>query len=631
MLNFLQRIGKSLMLPIAVLPAASLLLRLGQEDLLDIPFMAQAGDAIFANLALLFALGIAVGLSKDGSGAAALAGVVGYFVLTKGTAAIDKDIDMAVLGGIISGITAGLLYNRFSDIKLPEWLGFFAGKRFVPIITSVVMLVLAGIFGVVWPPIQELINNVGNWITGAGAVGAGVYGLLNRLLIPVGLHHVLNSLVWFVFGEYNGATGDINRFFAGDPTAGPFMTGFFPVMMFGLPAAALAMIAAAKKEKRKAVTGMLAGLALTSFLTGITEPIEFLFMFIAPLLYVIHAILTGISMAVAVMLGIHHGFGFSAGAIDYFLNFGIAQKPLLLAGIGIIYAIIYFVIFYTLIKALNIQTPGREEDEEIEETVDADSTTGDKYVDMASYFIKDLGGKENLTTIDNCATRLRLQIADTSKINESNLKRHGARGLMKLGKTNVQVIVGTDVEFVADAMKQLVKSGAATINISKENEQERSEVETVDTAQLEFVLPFEGTVKPLSEVEDEVFSSKMMGDGFAIEPVSNTLVSPIEGEVMSIFPTKHAIGLKANNGLEILIHVGIDTVKLNGEGFKALVQEGQHITKETPLLEIDLEYVKKHAPSITTPIIFTNLSEGKEIKLNKSGYQKQGTPEVIKF
>ncbi|WP_019390518.1 N-acetylglucosamine-specific PTS transporter subunit IIBC [Priestia filamentosa] len=631
MLNFLQRIGKSLMLPIAVLPAASLLLRLGQEDLLDIPFMAQAGDAIFANLALLFALGIAVGLSKDGSGAAALAGVVGYFVLTKGTAAIDKDIDMAVLGGIISGITAGLLYNRFSDIKLPEWLGFFAGKRFVPIITSVVMLVLAGIFGVVWPPIQELINNVGNWITGAGAVGAGVYGLLNRLLIPVGLHHVLNSLVWFVFGEYNGATGDINRFFAGDPTAGPFMTGFFPVMMFGLPAAALAMIAAAKKEKRKAVTGMLAGLALTSFLTGITEPIEFLFMFIAPLLYVIHAILTGISMAVAVMLGIHHGFGFSAGAIDYFLNFGIAQKPLLLAGIGIIYAIIYFVIFYTLIKALNIQTPGREEDEEIEETVDADSTTGDKYVDMASYFIKDLGGKENLTTIDNCATRLRLQVADTSKINESNLKRHGARGLMKLGKTNVQVIVGTDVEFVADAMKQLVKSGAATINISKENEQERSEVETVDTAQLEFVLPFEGTVKPLSEVEDEVFSSKMMGDGFAIEPVSNTLVSPIEGEVMSIFPTKHAIGLKANNGLEILIHVGIDTVKLNGEGFKALVQEGQHITKETPLLEIDLDYVKKHAPSITTPIIFTNLSEGKEIKLNKSGYQKQGTPEVIKF
>jgi N-acetylglucosamine PTS system EIICBA or EIICB component len=631
MLNFLQRIGKSLMLPIAVLPAASLLLRLGQEDLLDIPFMAQAGDAIFANLALLFALGIAVGLSKDGSGAAALAGVVGYFVLTKGTAAIDKDIDMAVLGGIISGITAGLLYNRFSDIKLPEWLGFFAGKRFVPIITSVVMLVLAGIFGVVWPPIQELINNIGNWITGAGAVGAGVYGLLNRLLIPVGLHHVLNSLVWFVFGEYNGATGDINRFFAGDPTAGPFMTGFFPVMMFGLPAAALAMIAAAKKEKRKAVTGMLAGLALTSFLTGITEPIEFLFMFIAPLLYVIHAILTGISMAVAVMLGIHHGFGFSAGAIDYFLNFGIAQKPLLLAGIGIIYAIIYFVIFYTLIKALNIQTPGREEDEEIEENVGSDSTTGDKYVDMASYFIKDLGGKENLTTIDNCATRLRLQVADTSKINESSLKRHGARGLMKLGKTNVQVIVGTDVEFVADAMKQLVKSGAATINISKENEQKRSEGDTADTAQIEFVLPFEGTVKPLSEVEDEVFSSKMMGDGFAIDPVSNTLVSPIEGEVMSIFPTKHAIGLKANNGLEILIHVGLDTVKLNGEGFKALVQEGQHITKETPLLEIDLDYVKKHAPSITTPIIFTNLSEGKEVKLNKPGYQEQGTPDVIKF
>ncbi|MGG3235648.1 PTS transporter subunit EIIC, partial [Priestia flexa] len=230
MFQFLQRVGKSLMLPIAVLPAAALLLRLGQPDLLDIPFMAQAGDAIFANLALLFALGIAVGLSKDGSGAAALAGVIGYFVLTKGAVALDKTIDMGVLGGIVAGIVAGLLYNRFSDIKLPEWLGFFAGKRFVPIITSVVMLAIAGLFGVIWPPIQDQINNIGEWLTGAGALGAGIFGFLNRMLIPLGLHHILNSLVWFVFGEFNGATGDLNRFFKGDPTAGTFMTGFFPVM-----------------------------------------------------------------------------------------------------------------------------------------------------------------------------------------------------------------------------------------------------------------------------------------------------------------------------------------------------------------------------------------------------------------
>ena len=310
MLNFLQKIGKALMLPIAVLPAAALLLRLGQPDLLDIAFIAAAGKAIFDNLAILFALGIAIGLSKDGSGAAALSGLVGYFVLTNGTQAIDKEINMAVLGGIISGIVAALLYNRYSDIRLPEWLGFFSGKRFVPIITSLAMIILAGIFGFVWPPIQDVINSVGDWITGAGALGAGVFGVLNRLLLPVGLHHVLNSMVWFVFGEYNGATGDINRFFAGDPTAGPFMTGFFPIMMFGLPAAALAMIAAVK-EKRKLVTGMLVGLAFTSFLTGITEPIEFLFMFIAPVLYVIHALLTGVSLALAVILDIHHGFGFS--------------------------------------------------------------------------------------------------------------------------------------------------------------------------------------------------------------------------------------------------------------------------------------------------------------------------------
>ena len=460
MLNFLQRIGKALMLPIAVLPAAALLLRLGQEDLLNIPFMAAAGDALFANLALLFALGIAIGLSKDGNGAAALAGAVGYFVLTNGTAAINEDINMAVLGGIISGVVAGLLYNRFHDIKLPEWLGFFAGKRFVPIITALTMLILAGIFGVVWPPIQLGINALGEWITGAGALGAGMFGLLNRLLIPIGLHHVLNSLVWFVFGEYNGATGDLNRFFAGDPTAGAFMTGFFPVMMFGLPAAALAMIAAAKKEKRKTVAGMFIGLAFTSFLTGITEPIEFLFMFVAPVLYGIHAVLTGFSMGLAVALDIHHGFGFSAGAIDYFLNFGIAQKPLLLFFIGVIYAVIYFGIFYFLIKKLDIKTPGREDEvEEDQNESDTAIKTGDKHVDMGAHFIEDLGGKENITSVDNCATRLRLTIADMDKVNDAALKKHGAKGLMKINKTNLQVIVGTNVEFVAEAMKQFIKSG----------------------------------------------------------------------------------------------------------------------------------------------------------------------------
>jgi PTS system N-acetylglucosamine-specific IIC component len=453
MLSFLQKIGKSLMLPIAVLPAAALLLRLGQEDLLNIPFMAGAGAAIFDHLALIFAIGVAIGFAHDNNGSAALAGAIGYFVLVNGTQAIDENINMAVLGGIISGIIAGLLYNRFHNIRLPQWLGFFAGRRFVPIITAATMVVLAGVFGIVWPPIQDLINGLGQWIIEAGALGAGVFGFLNRLLIPIGLHHVLNSLVWFVFGEYNGATGDLNRFFAGDPTAGIFMTGFFPVMMFGLPAACLAMIMTAKKEKKKQVTGMFIGLAFTSFLTGITEPIEFSFMFLSPILYGIHAILTGVSMSLTYVLEIRHGFGFSAGFIDYMLNFGIAQKPLFLLVIGLAYGAVYFVIFYVVIRTMDLKTPGREDDEDGEST--NPKTFGDRYSIMAATFMEALGGKENVKAIDNCATRLRLQVVDMEKVDESMLKKNGAKGVMKLNKTDIQVIVGTDVEFVSDKMKQL--------------------------------------------------------------------------------------------------------------------------------------------------------------------------------
>lgn len=457
MLGFLQSIGRALMLPIAVLPAAALLLRLGQPDLLDIPFVASAGNAVFAHLALLFAIGVAVGLAKDGNGAAALAGAVGYFVLTEGAKAINEEINMAVLGGIISGIVAGLLYNRYHDIKLPDWLGFFGGRRFVPIITSFAMLILAGIFGFVWPVIQSGINSLGEWIVGAGAAGVGLFGFLNRLLIPIGLHHVLNSLVWFVFGEYNGATGDLNRFFAGDPSAGIFMAGFFPIMMFGLPAAALAMIAAAKKHRRKAVTGLLIGAAFTSFLTGITEPIEFLFMFLSPLLYLVHAILTGIAMAVALMLGIHHGFGFSAGAIDFFLNLGLAQKPWLLFGLGLVYGVIYFVVFYTLIRVLNLKTPGREdEDSETPAVNTADSPS--KYEDLADQYLEALGGQENILNLDNCITRLRLKVDDISKVDEQKLKQIGSKGVIKLSQQELQVIVGTDVEFVANAMRKRFNS-----------------------------------------------------------------------------------------------------------------------------------------------------------------------------
>ncbi|MGG0176027.1 N-acetylglucosamine-specific PTS transporter subunit IIBC [Gottfriedia acidiceleris] len=454
MLSFLQRIGKALMLPIAVLPAAGLLLRFGQPDLLNIPFMAAAGNAIFSNLPLIFAIGVAIGISKDGNGAAGLAGAIGYFVLTAGTTTINKDINMAALGGIITGVVAGLLYNRFSGIKLPEWLGFFSGRRFVPIITSATMLVLAGIFGYVWPTIQDAINSVGNWIIDIGPIGAAVFGFLNRILIPLGLHHVLNTIFWFNLGDFTDAAGklvhgDLNRFFAGDKSAGAFMTGFFPIMMFGLPAAAFAMIAAAKPERRKTVAGMFIGLALTSFLTGITEPIEFAFMFIAPVLYTLHAILTGLSMGIVNALGIKDGFTFSAGFMDYILNYNIATKPILLLLIGLIFGVIYFIVFYFAIKKFNIKTPGRE-DEDVE-TDEVTTEIGD------SLYLQALGGKENLTNIDNCTTRLRLQVKDASKVNEALLKKAGARGVIKLDDKNVQVVVGTNVEFVAEDLKKQVK------------------------------------------------------------------------------------------------------------------------------------------------------------------------------
>ncbi|RIW38789.1 PTS sugar transporter [Bacillus salacetis] len=458
MLGFLQRIGKALMLPIAVLPAAALLLRIGQPDLLDIAFISAAGKAIFDHLALLFAIGVAIGLSKDGNGSAGLAGAIGFLVLVEGTKAINEEINMGVLGGILAGVIAGILYNRYHDKKLPDYLGFFGGRRFVPIVTSLAMILLAGIFGYVWPPIQEAINAVGEWIVGAGALGVGVFGFLNRLLIPLGLHHVLNTLVWFEFGEFTNAAGDVvrgdlTRFFAKDPDAGIFMTGFFPVMMFGLPAAAFAMVAAAKKERRKLITGAMAGIAFTSFLTGITEPIEFLFMFLSPVLYLAHAILTGAAMSLVYILDIHYGFGFSAGVIDYILNYNIAKKPLMLLGIGLLYGAIYFVVFYFLIIKLNLKTPGRED--EVEGEFSQIAPAGGNYAELAVKYLDALGGKGNVAVIDNCVTRLRMVVNDTGIIDETELKRLGAKGIIKLNQRDLQVVVGTDVEFLADELKKL--------------------------------------------------------------------------------------------------------------------------------------------------------------------------------
>lgn len=453
----LQSIGKALMLPIAVLPAAALLLRLGAPDVLNIPFVTKAGGAIFDNLALIFSIGIGVGLAKDNNGAAGLAGAIGYLVLTSGLKAINPDLNMSVLAGILSGLEAGILYNRYHDIKLPEFLGFFGGRRFVPIVTAVVSLVLALVFGVIWGPCQAFIHAVGEWIIGAGVVGTFVYGVLNRLLIPFGLHHILNSFIWFVFGEYTTpdgvvATGDLNRFFAGDPHAGMFMAGFYIMMMFGMPAVALAMYHAAKKENRPKIAGALASVAFTAFLTGITEPIEFMFMFIAPVLYGIHAVLTGLALSVAYALGILHGFGFSAGFIDYVLNFGLATKPLLIIPVGLAFGVVYYVIFSWAIRHYDLPTIGRYDDEGLDEETD-EATKADDYTEA---MVANLGGLDNLEDVGYCVTRLRLTVKDPEKVDEEAIKRMGVRGIFTKGRA-VQVVIGTHAELVANDINKLRK------------------------------------------------------------------------------------------------------------------------------------------------------------------------------
>ncbi|RQD78776.1 MAG: PTS sugar transporter, partial [Halanaerobium sp. MSAO_Bac5] len=388
---------------------------------------------------------------------------VSYFIITNATESINPDINMGVLAGIIGGLTAGFLYNRYYNIELPDFLGFFGGKRFVPIVTGAASVILAAAFVFVWPPIQQAIQMSGEWIIGAGSIGVFVYGFLNRLLIPVGLHHVLNSFIWFVFGEFTTAagevvTGDLSRFFAGDPSAGFFMSGFFPIFMFGLPAAALAMYNSAKEANKKAVAGIFLSVALTAFLTGITEPIEFAFMFLAPALYVIHAGLTGLSLVITYIFGIQHGFGFSAGAIDYFLNYGLATRPLMIIPIGAVVFAIYYFLFRFVIEKFDIATPGRLDSEggatDMSVLPESQRKKSQGSKDLTMQYIEALGGKENIKKVDACITRLRLEVDDSEKINEEALKKMGASGVLKASKTNAQIVVGTKAEMIADKIKK---------------------------------------------------------------------------------------------------------------------------------------------------------------------------------
>jgi PTS system N-acetylglucosamine-specific IIC component len=465
-----QKLGRALMLPIAVLPVAGLLLRLGQPDLLNIKWIAQAGDAIFTNLPLIFAIGVAVGFAKENHGAAGLAGGIGYLVLTAVLKSINDKLDMGVLAGILVGIVAGYLYNRFKDIKLPEYLAFFGGKRFVPIITGLVCLFLGLACGFIWPTVQTGIDWVGHALTGAGLLGLFIYGVLNRILLVTGLHHILNSLVWFVFGSYTGAdgkvvTGDLHRFFAGDPTAGSFMTGFFPIMMFGLLAACLAMYRAARPENRKLVGGMLLSMALTAFLTGVTEPVEFTFMFLAPILYVIHAILTGISMALMSFLHVRLGFTFSAGLFDYVISYRLGTNGWVLLPVGLVYFLIYYSLFSFAIRKFNLATPGRAEaslEPSAEEVAIGSGLAGGEApaaLAGAVGYVRALGGNRNLTLVDACTTRLRLEVVDDSLVNEAALRTLGARGIVRPTRNALQVVIGPQADILAGEIRDAMASG----------------------------------------------------------------------------------------------------------------------------------------------------------------------------
>ena len=483
LLATLQKIGGALMLPIAVLPIAGLLLRLGQPDLFNFPSMASAGDAIFNNLGLLFAIGVAVGWAKENHGAAGLASVVGYLVTTNGAEVLinvppealagmtgqTRDLAMAaykahelsklsVPAGIISGLAAGVLYNRFSNINLPAYLSFFGGRRFVPIASGFVGLLFAAGFGMEWQHLEDGMDALSRSVLHAGAFGMFAYGVLNRLLIVTGLHHIINNIAWFILGDYHGVTGDLKRFFAGDPHAGAFMTGFFPVMMFGLPAACLAMYHTALPERRKVVSGLLISIALTSVLTGVTEPIEFSFMFLAPVLYLVHALLTGVSFVIMNALGVKLGFGFSAGLFDYVLNFNKSTRPWLLFPVGALYFGLYYGLFRVAIVKLNLKTPGRDATESFVASVPAS--------DRATGYITALGGPSNITSVDACTTRLRLVVESQEAINVEALKALGARGVVRPSATALQVVIGANADQIAGEIREALKLAPAVVSVA---------------------------------------------------------------------------------------------------------------------------------------------------------------------
>ncbi|HEH2070928.1 TPA: PTS transporter subunit IIABC [Staphylococcus aureus] len=646
----LQRIGKALMLPVAILPAAGLLLAIGtaiQGEALQhyLPFiqnggvqnvaklMTAAGSIIFENLPMIFALGVAIGLA-GGDGVAAIAAFVGYIIMNKtmgdflqvtpknvtdpasGYASIlgIPTLQTGVFGGIIIGALAAWCYNKFYNINLPSYLGFFAGKRFVPIMMATTSFILAFPMALIWPTIQSGLNAFSTGLLDSNTgVAVFLFGFIKRLLIPFGLHHIFHAPFWFEFGSWKNAAGEIihgdQRIFieqireGAHLTAGKFMQGEFPVMMFGLPAAALAIYHTAKPENKKVVAGLMGSAALTSFLTGITEPLEFSFLFVAPLLFFIHAVLDGLSFLTLYLLDVHLGYTFSGGFIDYVLLGVLPNKTQwwLVIPVGLVYAVIYYFVFRFLIVKLKYKTPGREDKQS--QAVTASAT------ELPYAVLEAMGGKANIKHLDACITRLRVEVNDKSKVDVPGLKDLGASGVLEVGN-NMQAIFGPKSDQIKHEMQQIMNGQVVENPTAMEDDKDETVVVAEDksaTSELSHIVhaPLTGEVTPLSEVPDQVFSEKMMGDGIAIKPSQGEVRAPFNGKIQMIFPTKHAIGLVSDSGLELLIHIGLDTVKLNGEGFTLHVEEGQEVKQGDLLINFDLDYIRNHAKSDITPIIVT--------------------------
>lgn len=577
------------MLPMIVLPAAALFLSLSQLpwSAIGLPYfngyLATASDALFSFLPFLFALGVASGLSNNAM-AAVMAALAGMFIYTGITGNYsDIPIRPTVLIGVLFGLFSGFCYEKLKELRLPEWLNFFGGPRSVPIVVSGVSVLFSIVMIQIAPLLQSGLEHLGEIVSSTGGFGVFLFGFVLRILVVFGLHHLVSHVFWFQVGGYETAQGvtvygDLPRFFAGDPTAGAFMAGLYPTMMFALPAIAFAIIHEAREDLKPKIKKTFLSAALASFLTGVTEPVEFAFLFVAPYLFIVHAVLSGLVMWVTYELGILHGFSFSAGAIDYIINAHLATRGWLLIPIGIVLGILYYVMFRWAIRRFRIPTPGREEGSQLDEWA------GDIPY-RAPLIMQAIGGKENIIQMEACITRLRLRLNNDKLLDINALRNLGAAGVIRLGSGNVQVVFGTYSELIREEMVKVMKR---------------------DLTQVLFCSPMQGRMIPLEEVPDPIFAGKLVGQGVAFMPERGELVSPVTGTIVHVYPTMHALGIRTREGLDVLLHIGIDTSQLKGKGFHAFVKEGDEVKPGQLLVKFDLNKVRQGCKSLATPMVISN-------------------------